>query len=148
MGLWGQFFIAGTDFFAPGLVVLVQFGFLKAALWLGFFWMLLLEGTGSLAFGTIILYYAGLLLAYFVSSIFFESRNLLFMALLYLFLAAYKKGLVLIMAGMQDLDQSVRMDVESVFIQFLAHFIIWILTYNLFKRYIMHELVRRKKSAA
>ncbi len=138
----------GTDFFTPGLVVFVQFGFLNAAFWLGCLWMLLLEGTGNLAFGTIILFYAGLAMVYSLASIFFEARNILFMALLFLFLAVFQKALVLVMAGMQDLGQSVRMDAESVFVQFAVHFILWMLTYNFFNKYIMHELVPRKKSAA
>jgi len=140
--------VPGTDFFTPGLVVLVQFGFFNAAFWLGCFWLLLQEGTGNLAFGTIILYYAGLAMLYSLASIFFESRNVLFMALLFLFLAVYKKGLVMVMAGMQDLGQSVHMNAESVLIQFAVHFILWMLIYNFFNKYIMHEFVPRKKPAA
>ena len=148
LGLWGQFFMPGTDFFTPGLVVLLQFGFFNAAFWLGCLWMLLLEGTGNLAFGTIILYYTGLVMAYSLASVFFEARNVLFMGLLYLFLAVLKQTLVLVMAGMQDLGQSVRMDAETVFVQFAVYFILWVLTYNFFYKCIMHELVRRKKPAA
>ncbi len=148
LGIWGQFFLPGTDFFTPGLVVLVQFGFLNAAFWLGCLWMLLLEGTGNLAFGTIILYYAGLAMAYSLAGVFFEARNVLFMALLFLFLAVFKKALVLVMAGMQDLGQSVFMDAQSVLVQFTVHLILWMLTYHFFNKYIMHELVRRKKPVA
>ncbi|WP_161598683.1 hypothetical protein [Desulfonatronospira thiodismutans] len=129
-------------------MVLLQFGFINTAFWLGCLWMLLLEGTGNLAFGTVILYYAGLIMTYSLASMFFEARNVLFMAFLFLFLAVFKKGLVLVMAGMQDLGQPVHMDAESVLVQFAVHFILWMLIYNLFNKYIMHELVRRKKPAA
>ncbi|WP_291321116.1 hypothetical protein [Desulfonatronospira sp.] len=148
LGIWGQYFMPGMDFFSPGLVVLVQSGYYSTALWMGLLWMLLLEGSGNLAFGTVILYYSGLLAAYFSASAFFEAKNLLFMAILYLFLSVLKKVLIQVMAGMQGLGQSVDFALEPVLVQFVLYFLLWCITFYVFHKCLMHEPVRGKKSAA
>jgi len=144
LGVWGQFLLPGVDFFSPGLVVLLQVKSLKPAFWLCLAWILIQEGTGTLAFGTAMLFYAGLVSAFYWAAIFFEARNVLFSAVFFLFLAGFKSALIRIMSSVQDLAPAVHMEPESFLIQFGAYFGIWLITSHMYRKFLIHEPVQGK----
>ena len=122
------------DMFSPALLVLLQSGLFKAAIWAGLAWMLIQEGTGTLAFGTMILFYLGFAVFYFTGGMFFEVSNYLFTFLLFLFLSAYRAVLVSVMATLQDMKVTEHYSPEGILIQALILFSVWMITFNLFKK--------------
>ncbi|MFO7728539.1 MAG: hypothetical protein R6X11_09430 [Desulfonatronovibrio sp.] len=137
--VWGQYYFQSVDFLTPGIVVLLQFNFLNLALWAGIIWMLIQEGTGGFAFGAMIMFYLGLLVAYYLGGAFFEVGNRFFVLLLFLFLAVYKDLIVSVMASLQDLDLAEKYSLEGVMIQAGIYFFVWLLIYNLFKKYFFND---------
>ncbi len=132
--IWAQFFLPSMDMFSPALLVLLQSGLFKAAIWAGLAWMLIQEGTGTLAFGTMILFYLGFAVFYFTGGMFFEVSNYLFTFLLFLFLSAYRAVLVSVMATLQDMKVTEHYSPEGILIQALILFSVWMITFNLFKK--------------
>ncbi len=147
IGIWGQFLMPGVDFLTTGLVVLLQLGYLSSAFWFGLLWMLIQEGTGTLAFGAVMLYYAGLVLAFYFGAAFFEVRNLLFSAVFFMVLAAIKIGLIGIMISLQGVAPAEQASFEAFFFQFGVYFGLWLTTYSLCKNFLKHEPVKKKKPA-
>jgi len=82
LGVWGQRFVPGVDFLAPGLVLSMQEqGGVRTA-WLALIWVLLLEGMGNLPFGYGLAWYGLLAVLYMMGRWLFEARSILFMCLL------------------------------------------------------------------
>lgn len=76
--IWLQTFFPGVDFFLPGLLVCLQQKKIWWAVWLGIACLLIQEGTGSLAFGSSLLWYVGLVVAFYAGKSLLESKNLVF----------------------------------------------------------------------
>lgn len=76
--IWLQAFFPGVDFFLPGLLVCLQEGKLWWAGWLGLACLAIQEGTGSLAFGSSLIWYIGLVAAFYAGRSLLESKNYLF----------------------------------------------------------------------
>ncbi len=76
VGVWAQYFFPGIDFLAPGILVSLQEERPGVTVWLVLFWILLQEGMGSLFFGSAILLYGTLILAYHIGRNLFDSRSL------------------------------------------------------------------------
>ncbi len=102
LGVWAQFFFPGIDFFAPGLILCFQENRGRLALWLAVAWILILEGSGSLAFGYGLPWYAGLALLYAAGRWIFHAKNVLFMCILGLSLGAWHYLLTLGLAELED----------------------------------------------
>lgn len=101
-GAWMQSVIPGVDFLAPGFILAMQEEKWTVPVWLGLIWLFIQEGTGSLAFGTGILWYGVLAGLYFVGHWLFEARNFLFMFILGLCLGAMHFLLINVMVVLQD----------------------------------------------
>lgn len=101
-GLWMQSFLPGVDFLAPGLILCLQEEKVRDTAILGVAWLLLQEGTGSLAFGTAILWYGALVSLFLFGHWFFEGRNFFFMTILGCCLGVLHFGLTHVMASLQD----------------------------------------------
>ena len=101
-GLWLQSFLPGVDFLAPGLVLSLQEERPRTTVVLGGLWLLLQEGTGSLAFGTVVLWYGVLAGLFFFGHWLFEAKNFLFMVILGLCLGLLHFVLMQVMAQLQD----------------------------------------------
>ena len=76
--IWLQAFCPGVDFFLPGLLICLQQKKILWAVFLGLLCLMIQEGTGSLAFGSSLLWYAGLIIAFFTGKSLLESKNLIF----------------------------------------------------------------------
>lgn len=128
-GLWLESQVPGVDFLAPGLILAMQEEKWTVPVWLGLVWLFLQEGTGSLAFGSSILWYGALAGLYFFGHWLFEARNFLFVFILGVSLGAMHVVLIGIMVLLQD--QTVPLDrllTESV-LQALIFPVEWGLVY-------------------
>ncbi len=139
IGIWAQRFLPGVDFFAPALVVCLQQRRVSATVWLAGLFIVLQEGVGSLAFGSLILWYAGLLVVYLVGRWLFESRNFLFIFIIGAFLGVWRFVLVRMMASLQDMvpDQG-RLAAECT-LQAVLFTLEWGVLFALYKRNVRHD---------
>lgn len=134
LGIWVQYLVPGLDALAPGLVVSLQREHWSRTFWLAVAFLLVQEGSGSLAFGGAILLY-GLLFAGFVLGCrLFETANPLFMLILGLWY-----GLVLllgqyILAGLQDVILPLRPQLALFATQSLYFISAWFVTQHLYAR--------------
>lgn len=101
-GIWLQGAIPGVDFLAPGLVLCLQEEKWTVSAWLGLAWLFIQEGTGSLAFGTGLLWYGALVGLYYFGHWLFEAKNFLFMFILGISLGVLHLVLSHVMAVLQD----------------------------------------------
>ena len=97
-GLWLQNFMPGVDFLAPGLILCLQEEKPRIAVMLGAVWLLLQEGMGSLAFGSMVLWY-GVLTALFF---FGQAKNFVFMMILGASLGVLHFGIMHVMPYLQE----------------------------------------------
>lgn len=142
--VWAQYFLPTLDFFAPGLVVLLQTGKFHSAVWAGICWMLIQEGTGGLIFGAIILFYAGLVLFFYVGGRFFEVTNFFFTLFLFTFLSLYKSGVIMMMSSLQELEVLLPFSLRQILLQAAVYLLVWLLTFIFFRKLFIHEPVQRK----
>lgn len=138
-GIWMQHFAPGVDFLAPALIVCLQQRRTTAAAWLGLLFIVLQEGMGSLAFGTLILWYAGLLVFYLVGRWLFESRNLLFIFVIGVGLSLWRFVLVRMMADLQGLTPARTQLIMECMAQAVVFALEWGLLYTLYKRLVRHD---------
>jgi hypothetical protein len=101
-GLWLQSFMPGVDFLAPGLILSLQEEKPRTSLIMGVIWLMLQEGTGSLAFGTVVLWYGVLAAIFFLGHWLFEAKNFLFVVILGVCLGVLHFGLMNVMTQLQD----------------------------------------------
>lgn len=101
-GIWGQMVFPGVDILAAGLVLSLQEKRIQQTIWLFLACIIIQEGSGSLAFGYSLLWYAGVFFLFFVGRWLFEAKNLLFILLLGLCLGLLHGGLALTLAALQN----------------------------------------------
>ena len=106
--IFAQSMIAGTDFLVVGLVISLQEERWPQSLWLGLAFTLLQEGSGSLAFGSSILWYGAVIGLFLIGRWLFEARSIVFIMVLGLGLGAWHYGLIQWMVFLQDLEISPR----------------------------------------
>lgn len=132
-GVWLQLVLPGVDVFAPALVVCLQERRLRQFLWLAVCWIVLQEGAGNLPFGTMILWYAGLVAFFVLGRWLFESRNVVFVLIIGLVMGGWHFLLTLLMAGLQGLEVGERALMMESAQQALLFPLIWALAFNLYK---------------
>ncbi len=120
---------------------MLQFGLYKPAVWAALAWMLIQEGTGGLAFGTVILSYLGLAAFFFCGGAFLKVNNVLFTAFLFLFLSIFNAWVIAALASLQDLVLAWGFSIERVVVQTGVYLGVWASTYIFFKKYLIHEPV-------
>lgn len=136
LGVWGQFAFPGTDFLAAGLLLSLQEERWPSSLFWGAGWVLLQEGMGNLAFGTVFLLYTAFVLAYQLGRWALSARSILLVILLGLALAAMRVGLVSIMAGLAD-TMVVRDKLSAVALTQAALFpFVWGLASTFYQRWV------------
>jgi len=138
-GIWAQQFAPGVDFLAPALIVCLQQRRMPTAIWLAGVFIILQEGVGSLAFGTLLLWYAGLLAVYLVGRWLFESRNLLFIFIIGAFLGVWRFFLVGMMANLEDLAPNRTHLATECVAQVVLFTLEWGVLFLLAKRFMRHD---------
>ncbi len=101
-GIWGQSFIPGVDLLMVGLLISLQEERLSQTLWLLGACILIQEGTGSLAFGSGILWYSALIAMFFLGRWLFQARNLFFVIIMGGVMGAWRYLLVVLLATLQN----------------------------------------------
>ena len=104
VGIWLQTLLPGTDCLAPGLIVCLQARRWSVAFWLAAVWILLQEGSGSLAFGASILWYAGLVICFYGLSLFLTVKSAFFVVLLSFFAGVWHFSVIFLLANLQELS--------------------------------------------
>ncbi|MCF8038017.1 MAG: hypothetical protein K9K79_01755 [Desulfohalobiaceae bacterium] len=102
--VWAHSFFPGLDCFAPALIVCLHLRRYRTAFWLGSIWLVINEGTGSLAFGSSIVWYCGLILFFFLIQLFLSSRHIYFVLTLALFAGGWQLFLYSSMVRLQELQ--------------------------------------------
>jgi len=101
-GIWLQSFMPGVDFLAPGLILSLQEEKPRATVVMGLIWLMIQEGTGSLAFGTVVIWYGVLAAMFFFGHWLFEAKNFVFVIILGASLGVLHFGLMNVMTQLQD----------------------------------------------
>jgi hypothetical protein len=131
LAVWAQEWFGGIDFFTPGLIVFLQVDRWKGCLWAAIVWGIMQEGTGSLSFGTILLFDAGLVAMFMAGKWFLETENLFFVMALSFFLVIWREMVLMWLASLQDLVVFWS-SFPFMALQFLAYVLTWALIYPLF----------------
>lgn len=100
--IWVHTLFPGLDCFAPALIVCLHRKQYRTTFWLGLAWLLVNEGVGSLAFGSSILWYSGLILFFFLIQLFLSSGHVYFVLALALFAGCWQFFLFSSMARLQE----------------------------------------------
>lgn len=119
----------GIDFLAPGFLLALQMKNKKEIFWLFLIFTLIQEGTGSLTFGTGLLWYGGQILFFHLSAHLFVADNLLFVSILSLSIGAYRICLLLLMGAFQNLQLEYTMLLNEALIQAIITPVVWGLAY-------------------
>ena len=106
--IFAQNMLQGADFLVVGLVISLQEEKWPQSLWLGLIFTMIQEGSGSLAFGSSILWYGAVIGLFLIGRWLFEARSIVFVMVLGVGLGAWHYGLVKCMVFLQDLDISSR----------------------------------------
>jgi cobalamin biosynthesis protein CobD/CbiB len=101
-GVWLQHYVPGVDLLAAGLLLSLQERRPVQTFWLFTAFVFLQEGSGSLAFGGALLWYAALLVLFTLGKWLFEAENLLFILLIGLAMGVLHVVLLLELASLQD----------------------------------------------
>jgi hypothetical protein len=126
-GVWLQNLVPGVDFLMPGIVICLQENLLVWGGWLVLLWILLQEGTGSLAFGAALLCYGGLVGFYIGLRCYFEPENIVFIVLLSTLLAFWHFILGIGLASLQDLSISSSTLLKESMVQLAVFPAVWLL---------------------
>lgn len=100
--VWGMHFVPGVDFLLPGILCSMQEQNRPQTVWLMVCAVLIHEGTGLLAFGPAVLWYAMACLLFYVGRNFFEAENIVFVLLLSACLGCWNVVIGYTMQPLQD----------------------------------------------
>ena len=126
-GIWIQALVPGVDCFGPALLLCLQTGRNRSAFWLALPWVLLQEGSGSLPFGTALLYYGGLIYFFFGTRPYIDVESPVFILLCSLFAGIWHfvaLQALTSLQGIQTLEQQILFQSLRLTVAFL---ILWAL---------------------
>lgn len=101
VGLALQHHFPGVDALIPGIMLSCQEKRWQQTAWLCVFAILIQEGTGSLDFGSALLWYASLLFLFGAGRLFFVTGSLFFVVLLAMALGIVHSGLLYSLSSLQ-----------------------------------------------
>ena len=121
--------IPGVDALVPGFLLSLQEKKHWQSFWLFCIFVLIQEGSGSLTFGSAILWYGGQVLLFRVSQRVFVAENILFVLMLSASLGAYHFLLTWLMCSVQKLPLEYALLVRESLLQSVIIPVIWGLAY-------------------
>ena len=121
--------IPGVDALAPGFLLSLQEKKHRQSFCLFCIFVLIQEGSGSLSFGSAILWYGGQVLLFHAGQRFFVAENILFVFILSATLGAYHFLLTWLMCSVQDLPLDFVLLIRESMIQAAIIPLIWGLAY-------------------
>lgn len=140
-GLWIQELTGGLDFLTPALLLCLQTGLWLTGGWVALLLVLLQEGIGSLAFGTVILFYAGTGALFILARWLLEPENPLFILLYSFVLALWAWAVVSGAIAFQELPVAGRPMFPYILWQWLAYVIFWSAALVAYKRWCWYERI-------
>lgn len=141
LGIWLQRFIPGLDCFAPALAGCMYLGLFRTTFWLGLVWIIIQEGTGSLAFGFTLLFYAGIVLFFLSSKLLFTQKNPLFFIGASFFAAGLYFVAVQIMISLQELNVSIYLIMQNSLLTLVFFPILWAIMILSYAQWMLHSNV-------
>jgi hypothetical protein len=121
--------IPGVDALAPGFLLSLQEKKNWQTFWLFCIFVLIQEGSGSLLFGSAVLWYSGQILLFRMSQRFFVAENAVFVLMLSAALGAYHFLLTWLMCSIQNLPLEFVLLSQESMIQAAIIPLIWGLAY-------------------
>ena len=116
-----QKIVHGVDFLLPGLIVALQERKIKQFLIIVTVFILIQEGTGTMPFGNIFLWYFLVIIFFYSWQWFFEVESFIFILLLSLALSLSHYLIIVILADIQDIYINFReLQDECVYQMFLT----------------------------
>lgn len=137
LAIWAQEWFGGIDFFSPGLIVFLQAGRWKGAIWSACIWGIMQEGAGTLSFGSVLLFDVGLVGLFFAGKWLLEPENPVFVMVLALILVLWREMVVWGLGTLQDLSVSLT-PLPLLAAQFFAYVLTWACIYPLYCRVVPH----------
>lgn len=98
-----QAFMPGVDFLIPGFIVLLQERSIKQFLVVTSIFLILQEGMGTMAFGSVLLWYFTAVALFIIGKWLFEVESLAFILLLSIALSITRYAILLLFANLQDI---------------------------------------------
>lgn len=141
IALWAQEISGGFDFLAPGLLICLQSERWWAAAWAAALWILVQEGVGTLAFGVVIFFYAGMFVFFLLSRWLLEPENPLFIFFFSLLLAVWSWLALSGAVSFQELPTRMPAPWTYVAKQWGAYALTWGVTLFTFRRWCGHGRV-------
>ncbi len=136
LAIWAQEWFQGIDFFSPGLIVFLQAERWKGSLWSAIVWGIIQEGAGSLSFGSVLLFDAGLVVMFMTGKWLLEPENPVFVMVLAVFLVVWREMVVVGLASLQGLVVSWT-PFPFMALQFIAYVLTWAFIYPLFSKVVV-----------
>lgn len=137
-GVWVEEIFSGVGAFVPAFVLLLQYGRVQSAFWASILWIFLQEGAGSLAFGGMTLFLAGIWVVFYMGNSFFERDNVFFMFSILFWGVIWRGVVVSTMIGLQDISaHSSFKSTEVVLLQLIIYFLLFIVYTQGFKRFVL-----------
>ncbi|MFP4212497.1 MAG: hypothetical protein ACLFRL_00145 [Desulfohalobiaceae bacterium] len=132
--VWLQSLFPGPDLFAPALLLLLQEQKLSRLSWLLPLWILIQEGSGSLYFGTSLLWYSGLILLFYYTENLLDTRGFLFIFLISTFAGLWQYLCLYLLSSLQELEVSRQLLLEQSLQTVLALPLLWLILLGLKNR--------------
>lgn len=132
--VWLQAFFPGPDLFAPALLLVLQERGYSRLGWLLPLWILIQEGSGSLHFGTSLLWYSGLILFFCSTRNLLDSRGFLFICLMSIFAGVWQFLCLYLLSGLQELQVPKEQLLQQALQTVLALPLLWAVLLSLKNR--------------
>ncbi len=129
--IWLQRLVPGLDACAPGLLLSLQEGNRKQTALLLLLFILIQEGSGTMVFGSSLLWYGSLILLFYVGCWFFLAESLLFILFLSAALGAMRWVIGISMSALAGVPDPGQRLIDESLVQAGLTFIIWGLAYIL-----------------
>lgn len=121
--------IPGVDALVPGFLLSLQERKTKQTFWLFCIFVLIQEGSGSLTFGSAVLWYGGQIYLFHLSQRFFVAENIVFVFMLSASLGAYRLFLTWLMCAVENLPFDYALFVRESLLQAAVIPVIWGMAY-------------------
>ncbi|MFP4168387.1 MAG: hypothetical protein ACLFSY_06000 [Desulfonatronovibrionaceae bacterium] len=104
LGIWIEEVFGRVEAFMPAFLLLLKYERTQAAAWSLVWWTFLQEGVGSLAFGAMFLFLAGVWMLFHAGSKLFERDNIFFMGCMLILAVFWQRLVMWTISGLQDIE--------------------------------------------
>ena len=138
-GTWVHALLPTVDVFAAGLVLCLHIKAYRLAMALVLIWTTLHEGVGAAAFGSTALWYACIALFHWALKRYMEAENILFVALVALFVGGLKALLTVVTAMLEGYPWHMSIVLRNGVLQAVTFPFSWAVTFFAYRRWVRRE---------